>query len=126
MALDYIGDRKITIGLAVAVIGAFVALQQWAQVEFIPRAQAEQSMKALSSKIDANNKLISDHVSVYEKNENRKAIGVIKDQQYALKQYVATNGSTPMTSRREEELGREMSDLLDIKACHERGGENCG
>lgn len=125
MAMNYLGDKKITVGLMVAILASLIGLQQWANIVFIPRAQAEQSIKDLSDKIDSTNKLMVDHISVYDKREIKKAIGVVKDQQYSLREYVSANGSTPMTNQRAEDLKRKLSDFEDTKACYQRNGNNC-
>lgn len=125
MVANLFKDEKVPLILAVAAFVGLIALQQWAEINFIPRAQAEQSMKDLSDKIDSTNKLMVDHISVYDKREIKKAIGVVKDQQYSLREYVSANGSTPMTNQRAEDLKRKLSDFEDTKACYQRNGKNC-
>ena len=125
MAMAYFKGRQVPVVLVILGILAYVGGMRWAEVKFITRAQAEQSMETLSSQIDSTNKLISDHIDVYEVGENKKAIKVVKNEQYSLRQYVAASGSTPMTNQRAEDLTNDLSDLLDIKACLQRGGKHC-
>ena len=123
--LDFFKNERVTVGFAAAVIVAFIAIQQWAEVNFVTVASAEQSMQSLSNQIQANGTLISDHIDVYEKNENKKAILVVKEQQFELRQFVSANGTNSMTLDREEELKLKLVDLNDTKTCLQMGGDNC-
>ncbi len=125
MAMSYFKGQKVPVVLVILAVLAYAAGMRWAEVKFITRVQAEQSMETLSGQIDSTNELIRDHISVFENGEIKKAIKVIKNEQYSLRQYVAASGSTPMTDQRAEDLKNDLSDLMDIKACQQRGGKHC-
>jgi len=125
MLLDFFGNQKIPIVLAVAIGLSLLSAKQWADINFVTTAKAEQSMGALSKKVDANGRLLKTHIDKYEINENKKAILLKQDQQFDLKQYVSANGENSMTLERAEDLRRELIDLNDIKLCLQAGRTNC-
>jgi hypothetical protein len=120
-----VGDKKIPIALAIAIVMGAWSLHEWSDAHFVTRVYADSEDAKLAVKIEANGTLIKEHVSKYEINENKKAIALVQDQQFTLLQFENVNGKNTMTIRRTEELRRKLIDLNDIKICMQNGNGNC-
>ena len=136
MAIDYIGDRRIPIVLVILLALGLYYIHEWADVHYMPFSVAQASEHAMMKKIEANGTLLRDHISTYEdnerkkdraykKNENKKAIGVIKDQLFSLEQYEEINGRNSMTKARRDELDRALEDLILVRTCFVNGNGDC-
>ncbi len=128
MVIDYIGDRRVPLILVAAVLAGGMGVHEWMDVHYMPHAQAQEADKELAAQIGVvmeqvtkNTTAIEEHNIDYAKNENKKAIGVVQDQQFALVQYEKANGSTEITIARAEELRRKLIDLQDRKICLQAG-----
>lgn len=124
MVAEIWGKKKVPIVAVVGVLMIMTALHEWADMHYMPVEIANASDTQLEKKIDANTTLIVDFIEGYELNENRKAIELIKDQQFDLKQFEASNGPSSMIDERRDELSRKLDILYEERECLRTSEQN--
>jgi len=130
--IDYLGNRKVPLTLVAAFLLSMWQLHEWADIHYMPSAVASEANVRMEGKIGdlveqvkQNSTAIESHNRDYRRNENKKAIDLVQDQQFNLIQYANANGSSQLIVERTEELRRKLEDLKDIKTCLANGNEDC-
>lgn len=136
MVINYVGDRRVPLALVLITAVLLYGLHEWADLHYMPFATAQASELAMMKKIDANGALLKNHISAYESNEkekdrmyqvneNKKAILVVRDQLFSLQQFEDVNGQNSMTKERREDLDVLLDDLMLIRQCFVNGNGTC-
>lgn len=131
------GQAKVPVAWIIGIIICGSMLHEWADMHYIPFAEAVAQDKALEAKIndnhemlekkiDSNTFMLKEHIQGYRINENAKAIDLVRDQQFELNQYEALSGETQMTRERRDELTRKLEQLLEQRDCIRSHGDHCG
>lgn len=125
MVIETIGGFKVPIAVAFAAIVSTFGLHQWAEVNFVTTAQAEQSLTSLSIKIDENGTLLRTHISEYKLGAITRDIQTVRDQQYDLSVMVEQSGVSALSTKRETELKNRLTDLEKKERCVLEGKVYC-
>ena len=124
---EQLKKTKITIPIAVLVVGAFLAweayhnLVGWHFDTFVSKAEASDLTKAVQSNAAA----INTHINEYKINETEKAITGVEDALFNLAQWEDVNGSTAQTRERRHALNQRLADWKEYKNCLVMGVSNC-
>jgi len=118
------GEKKVPIlWVLIALMATFLA-HEWADSHYLPIDVAKASeldlknqITALANTITENRQLTEAHIRDYNLNENRKAIELVRDQQFELQQYKALNGSNDLLVQREDRLERKLEILQEQRTC---------
>lgn len=136
MVGELIGAYKVPLAWVIALVIMLMATHEWADMHYMPVSDAmaadesierklDANYRDLAGKIEVNSSLLKTHIQGYLINENRKAIELIKDQQFDLDQFIAVNGETQMTRERRNELERKLEILTEQRECLINHGERC-
>jgi len=130
------GDKKVPIIWVILLLFGAFTMHEWADLHYMPFTVAEANDFALEKKIDENNiKLtakiqantdqMTGFIAGYDIDENRKAIELVKDQMFDLKQSEISTGTSVMIDERRDSLVRKLEILNEDRTCLLDDGEHC-
>ncbi len=125
MGIGLLKNEPVTVGVVAGTVSFMVAVVIWALLTFVTTAEAEQSMQALSDKIDANGTLLKTHIDEYKLGGIARDIQTVRDQQYDLSVMVDQNGESALSKKRTGELRNRLADLEKKERCTAAGNAIC-
>lgn len=123
--MNYLGEKRMPIALAVVMGFSVFWLYNWADLNFVSTAECAEYEARMLSLITTNGAIVREHIDEMNKKELRDDIKRVKDQQYTVRQFVEVNGANKLSRDRDEELRQELAELESISRCFDNGGAKC-